>query len=246
MSDEVLRLSKLMASRGLCSRREADELIGAGVVKVDGVVVDQLGTKVLPSVKIEILPRAQKWLDEKVTILLNKPKGYVSSQPEKDYQAAVQLITEENHDLEDKKPFDRKHLYGLAPAGRLDIDSQGLLVLTQDGVIAKQLIGENSDVEKEYIVRVAGSLTDEALEALCDGTMVIEGRRLRPAQVEWINDDQLRFVLKEGMKRQIRKMCELSGLTVLGLKRVRIGGVKLGTLAEGKWRYLGPRERFDV
>lgn len=245
MSDEVQRLSKVMAHRGLCSRREADELIAAGLVKVDGVVVSELGTKVLPSVKIEILPRAQKWLDEKVTILINKPKGYVSSQPEDGYEAAVELIRAENKDAEETKLFEEKHLKGLAPAGRLDIDSQGLLVMTQDGVVAKLLIGENSEVEKEYIVRVTGKLSAENMKLLNQGGMVIEGRTLRPALVEWINEDQLRFVLKEGMKRQIRKMCEYVGLHVTGLKRVRIGGVKLGTLQEGQWRFLKPGERFD-
>jgi 23S rRNA pseudouridine2604 synthase len=125
----------------------------------------------------------------------------------------------------------------------LDIDSQGLLVMTQDGVVAKTLIGENSKVEKEYLVRVVGRLDD--LSPLTDGTMVIEGRRLRPARVSWLNDDQLRFILVEGMKRQIRKMCEAVGLQVIGLKRVRIGKVVLGHLPEGQWRYLRSDESFD-
>lgn len=241
---EPMRLSKLMSERGLCSRREADALIEKGLVKVDGVVA-QLGLKVLPHVKIEIERSGQKQLDDKVTILLNKPKGYVSSQPEDGYKAAVELIRRENQDPNDKRPFHPRALRGLAPAGRLDIDSQGLLVLTQDGVVAKQLIGEDSDVEKEYIVRVSGHLSDEGLKKLNNGTLVIEGRKLRPAHVEWINEDQMRFILKEGMKRQIRKMCEAVGLKVTGLKRVRIGKIKLGTLAEGQWRHLRPFEKFD-
>lgn len=242
---EPVRLSKIMAERGLCSRREADDLIARGLVKVDGVVVKQLGTKVLPSVQIEISRGGQKVLEEKVTILINKPKNYVSSQPEKGYRAAVELITRANQDSGDKTAFQPKHLRGLAPAGRLDIDSQGLLVLTQDGVIAKKLIGENSEIDKEYLVRVQGRLSDADLKRLCDGSMVLEGRRLKPAQVEWVNEDQLRFVLYEGMKRQIRKMCEAVGLKVLGLKRVRIGKVRLGKLQEGQWRYLRRGETFD-
>lgn len=242
---EPVRLSKIMAHRGLCSRREADDLIAQGLVKVNGEIVSQLGSRVDPEAQIEILPRAQKILADKVTILLNKPKGYVSSQPEDGYDAAVTLIIGANQDVMDSMDYHQNHTRGLATAGRLDIDSQGLLVFTQDGVIAKKLIGENSEIEKEYIVRVSGTLQQQDLKRLGDGSLVIEGRQLKPALVEWINEDQLRFVLKEGMKRQIRKMCEAVGLRVLGLKRVRIGGVTLGKLQEGQWRYLRPDESFD-
>jgi len=241
---EPIRLNKLMSQRGLCSRREADELIDAGLVKVDGELVQQQGVKVSLDARIEILPRGQKVLAEAVTIIINKPKGYVSSQAEDGYENAVSLVTPENQDPGDKKKFERGHLRGLAPCGRLDIDSQGLIIFTQDGVMAKKIIGENSEVEKEYIVRVHGELSDENLKRLCNGSLVIEGRQLRPALVEWINEDQLRFVLREGMKRQIRKMCEAVGLHVVGLKRVRVGKLTLGKLEEGKWRYLRPGEEI--
>lgn len=241
MSDKV-RLSKIMSERGLCSRREADHLIENGLVEVDGAIVKELGSKVDPHCRIRLLKAGQKILKDKVTVILNKPKGYVSSQPEDGYKAAVELIRADTQAPDDKMKFHPRHLRGLAPAGRLDIDSQGLLLLTQDGALAKKVIGENSDVEKEYIVRVAGQLSPESLRRLQDGSMVIEGRKLRPAKVEWINDDQLRFVLKEGMKRQIRKMCEEVGLKVTGLKRVRIGRLNLGRLAEGQWRFLRPDE----
>lgn len=240
----MIRLSKLMSERGLCSRREADELIAQKMVRVNGKVIDQLGTKVPLDAKIEISKLAKKKLGEKVTILLHKPKGYVSSQPEDGYKAAIELITSNNKDQLEKKPLQPYHKKGLATAGRLDIDSQGLLVFTQDGVIAKRLIGENSEIEKEYIVRVIGSLSSDDLKRLNNGSLVIEGRKLKPAQVEWINEDQLRFVLKEGMKRQIRKMCEIVGLKVTGLKRVRIGNIRLGKLAEGQWRFLRQDESF--
>lgn len=243
---EPVRLSKLMAERGLCSRREADALIEKGLVKVDGVVVDTLGAKVLPSVKIELLGQGEKILAEKVTIVINKPVGFVSSQPEKGYRAAVELVTASNQWTDDKSPrrFSSRDLRGLAPAGRLDIDSQGLLLLTSDGVLARQVIGENSEVEKEYLVRVVGRLSDADMARLRDGRLELDGRRLKPAVVEWINDDQLRFVLKEGMKRQIRRMCEAVGLKVTGLKRVRIGRLRLGNLPEGKWRYLDKSEKI--
>ena len=143
--------------------------------------------------------------------------------------------------------FKRGHLRGLAPAGRLDIDSTGLLVLTQDGRVAKHLIGENSDVEKEYMVRVEpireGSFPPDGIERLRHG-MELDGQLLKPAKVSWTNEDQLRVVLREGRKRQIRRMCEQVGLTVTGLKRIRIGSVTLSKLPLGTWRYLRPDETF--
>jgi 23S rRNA pseudouridine2604 synthase len=244
MPSEPQRLSKLMAQRGLCSRREADEYISKGWVFVDGVRIDVLGTKVLPEQTITLSPEAARQQESLVTILLNKPVGYVSGQPEQGYLPAVQLITPENRAAEFAGPtFDRDHLQGLAPAGRLDIDSKGLLVFTQDGRLAKQLTGEHSEIEKEYLVRVAGNLSDADLQRLRCG-LTLDDKPLKPAQVEWLNADQLRFVLVEGRKRQIRRMCELVSLKVLGLKRVRIGNVKLGKLPEGQWRYLQPQERF--
>lgn len=240
----MVRLSKLMAERGLCSRREADELISKGWVKVNGEIVDQLGSKVSPDSLIELHPHAQKKLDGLVTILLNKPIGFVSGQPEKGYEPAVRLITRENQERAPGDPkLDRNHFDGLAPAGRLDIDSQGLLVFTQNGQIAKRLIGEKGEVEKEYLVRVRGKLTSEGLKLLNHG-LELDGVPLRPAQVEWLNQDQLRFILQEGRKRQIRRMCEEVGLRVVGLKRVRVGQIRLGQLPEGKWRFLRPEETF--
>ena len=246
MSDAPVRLSKLMTERGLCSRREADSLIEKGLVKVDGAVVSQLGTKVERQAKIELLPRARAALERSMTILLNKPIGFVSGQPENDYEPAVRLIRPETQFRAvggAQPPLSRAHFEGLAPAGRLDIDSQGLLVLTQNGQIAKLLVGENSEIEKEYLVRIQGRLAARELGLLNHG-LELDGRPLRPALVEWINDDQLRFVLKEGRKRQIRRMCDLVGIKAVGLKRVRIGGVRLGSLPEGQWRFLAPDERF--
>ncbi|MEN6586077.1 MAG: pseudouridine synthase [Sulfuricella sp.] len=242
---EPLRLSKLMSQLGLCSRREADSYIERGLVFVDGVKVTELGTKVLPSQTVTLGHGARTQQASRVTILLHKPVGYVSAQPEKGYQAAASLITRESRFKDDKAPqqFDPSQLFGLAPAGRLDIDSQGLLVLTQDGRIAKQLIGADSQIEKEYLVRVNGKLDEAGLKRLNHG-LRLDGEALKPAKVTWQNADQLRFILKEGKKRQIRRMCELVGLRVVGLKRVRIGKVKLGDLPPGEWRYLQEGEVF--
>ncbi|MBX3662962.1 MAG: rRNA pseudouridine synthase [Burkholderiales bacterium] len=242
---EKIRLSKLMSEQGLCSRREADSYIERGWVLVDGVPVTELGTRILPTQAITLSPAARDRQQARVTVLLHKPVGYVSGQPEKNYKPAITLISAGSRYRNDRSPlrFSPQHLRGLAPAGRLDIDSTGLLVLTQDGRIAKRLIGENSQIEKEYLVRVSGRLKPEGLALLNHG-LSLDGERLRPAQVSWQNRDQLRFVLRQGKKRQIRRMCELVGLTVTGLKRVRIGKVMLGDLPVGEWRYLREDESF--
>jgi 23S rRNA pseudouridine2604 synthase len=244
MSDEMVRLSKLMAQRGVCSRREADVFIEQGMVSVNGVIIDQLGAKVAPDAEITLAPQAVKKQKELITIILNKPVGYVSAQPEPGYAPAIKLITVANQFGRGDKRLMPEHLKGLAVAGRLDIDSQGLLLFTQDGRLAKKIIGEESRVEKEYIVRVRGPLSDDGLRLLRGG-LALDGRPLKPAQVEWINRDQLRFVLREGRKRQIRRMCDLVGLKVVGLKRVRVGNIKLGDLPEGKWRFLWADESVD-
>lgn len=241
---EGVRVSKLMAERGLCSRREADQFIERGWVYVDGDRVSELGTRVDPSAKITLDKEARAVQQRQMTVLLHKPVGYVSGQPEPGCQPAVVLIKPENqYRTKDTPLFHASHLKGLAPAGRLDIDSTGLLVLTQDGRVARQLIGENSKVEKEYLVRVEGKLADNGLALLNHG-LALDGKPLKPAKVEWLNDDQLRFILNEGRKRQIRRMCELVGLRVVGLKRVRIGRVRLADLPLGQWRYLREDEAF--
>jgi 23S rRNA pseudouridine2604 synthase len=247
------RLSKRMSELGLASRREADEWIARGWVRVDGQVVSELGARVSPEQQITIDPAAKAFQAELVTVLINKPVGYVSGQAEDGYEPAVTLVTPQNHWKGDPTGmrFKREHLRNLAPAGRLDIDSVGLLVLTQDGRVAKRLIGQDSEVEKEYLVRVQypqpGPVRDvfpeASLQKLNHG-LWLDGKPLQPAKVWWQNEDQLRFVLREGKKRQIRRMCEAVGLKVVGLKRIRIGRVMLGDLPPGQWRYLRGDESF--
>jgi 23S rRNA pseudouridine2604 synthase len=237
------RVSKLMAQRGLCSRREADAYIERGLVYVEGEKVTQLGTRCPPNAKIELASRAQNQQAELATILLHKPVGYVSGQAEDGHQPAVVLVKPDTQMAGDFQRFRPLHLKGLAPAGRLDIDSTGLLVLTQDGRVARQLIGADSEIEKEYLVRVEGALDEAGLKRLNHG-LSLDGKPLKRARVRWQNADQLQFILKEGKKRQIRRMCELVGLRVVGLKRVRIGRVPLGDLPLGQWRFLKPDEKF--
>jgi len=249
-NNDMPRLSKRMSDLGLCSRREADEWITNGWVKVDDEIVDVLGTRVSPDAEIIVSAYAMEHQSESVTILLHKPIGHVSGQAEDGYKPAIVLVHPDNEWLEDpdlnetnEKQFQRGFLKGLAPAGRLDIDSTGMLVLTQDGRIARHLIGQDTSVEKEYLVRVEGDLSDKDLERLNHG-LSLDGEELKPAKVSWQNEDQLRFVLREGKKRQIRRMCEMVGLHVIGLKRVRIGSVNLGKLPLGQWRYLRGNEQF--
>ena len=247
------RLNKYLARTGVCSRREADDWIARGWVHINGRPV-VMGQKVLPGDAVEVRRAATQQQAGRVTILLNKPVGYVSGQAEDGYRPAVMLIRPENHWKGDtsRRRFDRSQLRGLAAAGRLDIDSVGLLVLTQDGRVARQLIGEDANTTKEYLVRVRygrigqdveAAFPREKLQLLRHG-LSLDGKALKPAQVSWQNPEQLRFVLQEGKHRQIRRMCELVGLTVMGLKRIRMGQVMLGQLPPGQWRYLGENEHF--
>jgi 23S rRNA pseudouridine2604 synthase len=243
-TSEPIRLSKLMAQRGICSRREADEYISRGLVLVDGVPVSTLGTKVLEHQTITLAPAAKKSQSERVTILLNKPVGYVSGQPEKGYHPAAALITQENYDPHSSpSQLLPRHFEGLAPAGRLDIDSRGLLVFTQDGRMAKLLTSDRGEIDKEYIVRFRGEIGDRQLALLRHG-LSLDGKPLRPARVEVIASDRLRFELREGRHRQIRRMCEAVQLQILSLMRVRVGRIRLGQLPEGCWRFLRPDESF--
>ena len=273
----TLRLNKRMAELGLASRREADDWIGKGWVKVNGVAAT-MGMQVAPDVRIEVSPQAQGQQANQVTILVNKPMGIVSGQAEDGHLPAITLVQPQNRWAEDNARFffHPKQLQSLVPAGRLDIDSIGLLVLTQDGRVARQLSGEDSVMEKEYLVRVVYLGLDKAgqpqndpkpgqlvrmddddpistnvqavfppalLERLRHG-LSLDGQALKAAKISWQNPEQLRVVLTEGKKRQIRRMCELVGLKVVGLKRVRIGQVMLGNLPLGQWRYLAPHEKF--
>lgn len=248
-----MRINKRLADEGRCSRREADDWVARGWVRVNGETA-VTGQRVGAYDRITIDRRAGDAQAQRVTILLNKPVGYVSGQAEDGHEPAVVLIQPRNrwHGDETHRHFSPAQLRGLAPAGRLDIDSIGLLVLTQDGRVARQLIGEESTITKEYLVRVRYSDVAQDVQAtfpperlaLLRHGLSLDGHVLRPAQVDWQNPEQLRFVLSEGRKRQIRRMCEQVGLDVTGLKRVRIGRIRLGALPVGAWRYLGADEHF--
>ncbi|OQS07812.1 ribosomal large subunit pseudouridine synthase F [Thraustotheca clavata] len=258
----AVRLSKLMSLKGICSRREADNYIRNGCVRVNGEIVSELGSKVLPSSKIELSRDAHTHLKSKVTVILNKPLNVVSSQPEDGHAPAIKLLTPENEfkDLSVQQPFllngpmklnvarfGPLALPKMAVCGRLDVNSTGLLVFTQDGTLAKKILDPEGGVEKEYLVRVDMNLnpsersTQTKVQKLRDG-IYIDKVLFSAKSVEVINENQLRVILTEGKHRQIRRMCEQVGMKVVALKRVRIGNIKLRTLPVGKWRYL---QSFD-
>jgi 23S rRNA pseudouridine2604 synthase len=274
MASQILvRLNKLVAQKGMCSRREADVFIAKNLVRVDGKIINELGTKVRPNATIKLLPKAAAVIEKQGTILFNKPLGIVSCQPEVHQTPAIQLCTAENEysmrrarrerrrqlaqldivDMKnDEKTSDRssrepRRQPGWAAAGRLDINSTGLLVLTQSGVVAKQIIG--SSMEKEYLVRVHADLLKDDME-IADKLRQLrqgithEGERLTAKTVNVLNESQLQIVLDEGKKHHLRRMLQHVELKVGALKRVRIGNIVLGDLPVGKWRWLRSNETF--
>lgn len=236
---EPQRVNKWLAQSGVCSRREAEALIGEGLVYIDGERVEDAGRKIQPGQTLTLTDKAEGRL-EGFTAVLNKPTGYVSGQPEPGYTPAVRLLTRQALVGDSATIPDAR--MSLPPLGRLDLDSHGLLILSNDGVLAKAVIGPESHLDKEYVVRVAGRIDDEALGWLRHG-LSLDGRKLRPAKVDVIQGQVLRFTLTEGRNRQIRRMCELLDLRVMDLLRVRIGPLHLGDLEEGRWRIITPAER---
>jgi 23S rRNA pseudouridine2604 synthase len=234
---EPQRVNKWLAAEGVCSRREAEALIAKGLVSIDGARVDDPGRKIAPGQTIEV---ADTLARPQISVMVNKPVGVVSAQPEGDQVPAARLLTRANLVGPPRNmPTKRTRL---APLGRLDQDSRGLLLLSEDGVLAKAVIGPESQLDKEYLVRVSGQVSERKLALLRHG-LTLDGRQLKPAKVSLVESQRLRFVLMEGRNRQIRRMCELVELEVTDLLRVRIGPLELGDLPEGKWRALAPEER---
>ena len=238
-----MRINKWLGQSGVCSRREAEGLIERGLVSIDGETLTSPGHKMLPGQTLTLKDAGKAALDAKITAVLHKPVGYVSSQPEKDQIPAARLIKRENLHTNSHTDVPSKRTL-LAPLGRLDMDSSGLLLLSEDGVLAKAIIGPDSKLEKEYLVHVRGDITETKLKRLRYG-LELDGRQLKRAVI--LHDGQkLTFILTEGRNRQIRRMCDLVDLRVTDLHRVRIGPLKLGTLPEGKWRPLTSQERVAI
>ncbi len=237
---EPQRVNRWLAQSGVCSRREADALIAEGLVSIDGERIEDAGRKIAPGQTLMLAERASAGLDARFTAVLNKPIGLVSGQPEPGRTPAVRLITADRRVGDGPAPARDA---ALPPLGRLDQDSRGLLLLSDDGVLAKAVVGPTSQLDKEYLVRVGGSVTREKLDLLRHG-LELDGRELKPAKVAQLADGEtLRFTLTEGRNRQIRRMCALVNLWVLDLHRIRIGPLRLGDLPEGRWRALTAEER---
>jgi 23S rRNA pseudouridine2604 synthase len=241
--DAPQRVNRWLAQAGICSRREAEDLIRRGLVFVDGVRVDDVGRKIAAGQTLILEEDAGAAAQAKLSVILNKPVGVVSAKPERNQIPAARLLT-------------RAALYGeaaaipdraasLAPLGRLDMDSRGLLILSDDGVLAKAIIGPASGLDKEYEVRVGGAVSEQKLALLRRG-LRLDGRALAPAKVAHHGGGRLRFILTEGRNRQIRRMCNLVDLAVLDLFRTRIGPLQLADLPEGRWRPLTPAERTEL
>lgn len=239
---EPVRLNKFMGQSGVCSRREADALIADGLVSIDGDIVRDAGRKIEAGQTLTLSDRAETALAAGATIVMHKPVGYVSGQPEPGKIPAVRLLNAANRLGDGAVPAKDD---SLPPIGRLDEDSRGLLLLSSDGVVAKAVIGPESKLDKEYLVEVRGAVTEKKLTQLRHG-LSLDGRQLKPARVTQLGPQRLRFILTEGRNRQIRRMCDLVDLRVTDLLRIRIGPIKLDDLPEGRWRILTAQERAKL
>lgn len=218
-----VRLQKYLSESGVCSRRAGEGLIREGRVSVNGTIVTRLGTKIDPNadrVKVDGQPVTGR--PPRIYIALNKPKGYVTSCKHPGEQVVIDLV-----DLPVR----------LYPVGRLDKDSIGLLLLTNDGRLHHHLAHPGFDHEKEYEVTVQRPISDDDLQQLAMG-VVLKGRKTRPAVVERLTGRRFRMVLREGRNRQIRRMVRQLGHRVRRLKRIRMANITLGRLPPGGWRYL--------
>ncbi|OXE36117.1 MAG: pseudouridylate synthase [Phenylobacterium zucineum] len=240
---EPQRVNRWLAQNGVCSRREAEALITKGLVSLDGETITDPGRKISRGQTLILSEKAQTQLASSLTVIIHKPPGVVSAHPEPGQTQASDLLTRKAYRGDSAAPS--THGISLPPLGRLDMESRGLLILSEDGVLAKAIIGPDSELDKEYLVEVRGTITPQKLGMLRHG-LQLDRRQLRPAKVTVVEGQTLRFILTEGRNRQIRRMCDLVGLYVVDLLRIRIGPLSLGDLPEGRWRLLTPSERAQI
>ncbi len=222
-----IRVQKYLSIAGICSRRHGEDLILAGSVRVNGKVITELGTRIDPrtdTVEVDGKPVPER--QRLVYIALNKPGGYVTSCEQPGEKLVTDLVCIPER---------------IYPVGRLDKDSTGLLLLTNDGPLHHRLSHPSFDHKKEYVVTLASPISDSALQKMADG-LLLSGKRTRPAEIRRISLRRFRIILKEGKNRQIRRMVGKVGQAVLQLHRIRIASIRLGNLESGKWRFLDVNE----
>lgn len=225
------RLNKYIASCGICSRRKADDLILQGRVKINNEVVTNLGAQVNSNDIVKVDNKEINKEEKKVYIMLNKPKGYVTTSHDQfNRKSVLDLINEDVR---------------VYPIGRLDMYTEGLLLLTNDGEFSNKMMHPRNKVEKTYIVTTDTKITNKQINDLRTG-VDIGGYITRPAKVRILNNNRLEIIISEGKNRQVRRMCESVGINLLNLRRVKIGNLKLGNLQSGKYRYLTEQEKNNV
>lgn len=235
---ESIRLAKCVAELFNCSRGEAILYIEGAGVTVDGVVVEESGFRVTGQEQIALLPNADLTPIEDVTILLHKPAGMSVAN-------VTELIVPESHAAEDRSGLRllKRHLKELTMIDPLENAASGLLVFTQDWRVKRKLVDDLSRVEQEFVVEVSGQIKEDGL-ALLNQSINFNGKPSAPAKVSWQNETRLRFARKELSSRLITLLCERAGLTIVSIKRIRIGRIPMAGLAVGQWRYLMGYERF--
>jgi len=243
--NEPSRLNRFLAQSGICSRRQADDWIARGLLSVNAMKVTEAGFKLNTGDQITIDHAAIMELSQSLSIIYNKPLGIVSGQPEPGEIPAIKQLTKDRFYGDKSATIPTIGGISLPPQGRLDKDSHGLLILSNDGVLSKALIGPQSQLEKEYIVRIRGEIFEEKLKWLRHG-LFLDDKPLKPAKVIQIAEQTLKFILTEGRNRQIRRMCDCCELRVIDLKRIRIGPLDMGDLPDDRWRVLKPLEREQL
>ncbi|WP_273820233.1 MULTISPECIES: rRNA pseudouridine synthase [Pseudomonas] len=234
---EPIRLSKRLIELVGCSRREAELFIEGGWVTVDGEVIDEPQFKV-DSQKVELDPNAKATAPEPVTLLLNQPAG-LDTDSARQLLGAASLSEEHRYG---KRPL-RGHFLRLSSAAELQANASGLLVFTQDWKVLRKLTEDIAKVEQEYVVEVSGQMSENGLERIGRG-ITVKGRELPAAKASWQNENRLRFALKNPQPGLIAQLCEAVGLQVVAIRRIRLGGVSIGKVPVGQWRYLSPKEKF--
>ncbi|NHZ35105.1 rRNA pseudouridine synthase [Massilia rubra] len=244
MNDSTIRLAKRVSEMMPCSRAEADKYIAGGWISVDGVVVEEAGARVADEQDVVIHADATLVELTPVTILFHKPAGY-SAGADSDAEAALNLLTQENLQVAEhgKQRFLKRHLGNLTLTSPLETKASGLVVFTQDFRVARKLVDEGARVEQEFVVEVKGDIREGGLALLNHG-LTFNGKEIPPMKVSWQNETRLRFALKNVKPGQLMHMCRLVGLSIVSIKRLRIGRVPMASLPSGQWRYLHDYERF--